>query len=26
LQFVFSDLIDRSLNFVRLVLTGGNDG
>jgi flagellar biosynthetic protein FliR len=26
LQFVFSDLIDRSLNFVRLVLAGGNDG
>ena len=26
LQFVFIDLIDRSLNFVRLVLAGGNDG
>jgi flagellar biosynthetic protein FliR len=26
LQFVFSDLIDRSLNFVRLVLAGGTDG
>jgi len=26
LQFVFSDLIDRSLNYVRLVLAGGIDG
>ena len=26
LQFVFSELIDRSLNFVRLVLVGGDDG